>query len=96
MPLLTPTQTYFLRENLKLRLLSARLALLAHDEKSFKADLKAAGEWVARYYDVNDKAAANVMATLRQLHDTEISIELPDLAGSLETVRDYRLTRERR
>ena len=51
MPLLTPTQTYFLRENLKLRLLSARLALLAHDEKSFKADLKAARDWVARYYD---------------------------------------------
>ena len=41
MPLLTPGQAYFLRENLKLRLLGARLALLAHDEKSFKADLKA-------------------------------------------------------
>ena len=41
-PLLTPAQTYFLRENLKLRLLGARLALLAHDEKSFKSDLKAA------------------------------------------------------
>jgi len=96
MPLLAPTQTYFLRENLKLRLLSARLALLAHDEKSFKADLKAAGEWLTRYYDLHDRAAANVVATVRQLHDTQISIELPDLAASLETVRNYRLTRERR
>ena len=96
MPLLTPTQAYFLRENLKLRLLSARLALLAHDEKSFKADLKAAREWLTRYYDLRDKTAANVAATVRQLHDSQIGIELPDLAESLEAVRNYRLTRERR
>lgn len=94
--LLTPSQTYFLRENLKLRLLGARLALLAHDEKSFKADLKAAREWLARYYDARDKAVANAAAAVRQLHDSQISIELPDISASLDTVRNYRLTRERR
>ena len=94
--LLTPSQTYFLRENLKLRLLGARLALLAHDEKSFKADLKAAREWLARYYDARDKAVANAAAAVRQLHDSPISIQLPDIAASLDTVRNYRLTRERR
>jgi uroporphyrin-3 C-methyltransferase len=94
--LLTPSQTYFLRENLKLRLLGARLALLAHDEKSFKADLKAALEWLARYYDARDKTVANAAAAVRQLHDSQISIELPDIAASLDTVRNYRLTRERR
>ncbi|MEJ1958113.1 MAG: uroporphyrinogen-III C-methyltransferase [Nitrosomonadales bacterium] len=36
MPLLSPTQTFFLRENLKLRLLSARLALLARDRNQFQ------------------------------------------------------------
>jgi uroporphyrin-3 C-methyltransferase len=94
--LLPPSQAYFLRENLKLRLLGARLALLAHDEKSFKADLKAAREWLARYYDVRDKAVANAAAAVRQLHDSQISIELPDIAASLDNVRNYRLTRERR
>ncbi len=94
--LLTPSQAYFLRENLKLRLLGARLALLAHDEKSFKADLKAAREWLARYYDARDKTVANAAAAVRQLHDSQISIELPDIAASLDTVRNYRLTRERR
>jgi len=39
-PLLSPTQAYFLRENLRLRLLSARIALLRHDEVTYKADLK--------------------------------------------------------
>jgi len=96
MPLLAPTQTYFLRENLKLRLLGARLALLAHDEKSFKADLKAARDWLTRYYDTRNNAVANAVAAVRQLHDSQISIELPDVAASLDAVRNYRLTRERR
>ena len=96
MPLLAPTQTYFLRENLKLRLLGARLALLAHDEKSFKADLKAARDWLTRYYDTRNNAVANAVAAVRQLHDSRISIELPDVAASLDAVRNYRLTRERR
>ena len=94
-PLLTPGQTYFLRENLKLRLLGARLALLAHDEKSFKADLKAARDWLARYYDARDKTVANAVTAVRQLHDSQVSIEVPDVAPSLDAVRNYRLTRER-
>ena len=95
-PLLTPTQAYFLRENLKLRLLSARLALLAHDERSFKDDLRAARDWLTRYYDLRDKTAANVFNAVRQLNDSRVNIELPDIAASLEAVRNYRLTRERR
>jgi uroporphyrin-3 C-methyltransferase len=94
-PLLTPGQTYFLRENLKLRLLGARLALLAHDEKSFKADLKAAREWLVRYYDGRNPAVVNAIAAVRQLNDSQISIEVPDVAASLDAVRNYRLVRER-
>jgi uroporphyrin-3 C-methyltransferase len=94
-PLLTPGQTYFLRENLKLRLLGARLALLAHDEKSFKTDLKAAREWLGRYYDSRDKAVANAVSAVRQLHDSQVSIEVPDVTPSLDAVRNHRLTRER-
>jgi uroporphyrin-3 C-methyltransferase len=95
LPLLTPAQTYFLRENLKLRLLGARLALLAHDEKSFKADLRAAREWLVRYYDGRDKGVVNALAAVRQLHDSQISVEVPDLAASLDAVRNHRLLRER-
>ena len=96
MPLLAPAQIYFLRENLKLRLLGARLALLSRDEKSFKADLGAARDWLARYYDPRDKAVVNAVGVLRQLSASQIGIELPDVAASLDAVRNYRLTRERR
>lgn len=95
LPLLAPAQSYFLRENFKLRLLGARLALLGRDEKSFRADLRAARDWLTRYYDARDKAVANAVAALNQLYDSQIGIELPDVTASLDAVRNYRLTRER-
>ena len=50
-PLLPPNQEFFLRENLKLSLLSARLALLSRDEVSFRQELKNTQLWTARYFD---------------------------------------------
>jgi uroporphyrin-III C-methyltransferase len=94
-PLMTPAQTYFLRENLRLRLLGARLALLAHDEAGFRADLKAAAEWLARYYDASDKSVAQAQAALAQLAQSEVSVDLPDISASLEAARGIRFVRER-
>ena len=95
MPLLAPAQTYFLRENLRLRLLSARLALQARDQASYRADLRAARDWISRYYDTRDKATAAALATLRQLHDSEISIELPAISASLDAARNFLLSRDK-
>jgi uroporphyrin-3 C-methyltransferase len=95
MPILTPNQSYFLRENLKLRLLSARLSLLSRDERSFRGDLKASGDWIARYFDTRDKTVASALATIQQLNDSQINIELPSASASLDAVRNYRLSRER-
>lgn len=93
--LLSPSQAYFLRENLKLRLLSARHALLARDEASFKADIKASLDWINRYYDVKSKPVANALQALRQLHESEIGIQLPGISASLDAVRNYRVSRDR-
>lgn len=93
-PLLAPEQAFFLRENVKLRLLGARLALIARDEISYKADLTAATEWLTRYYDVNSKPVAGAIETLDQLAQSDIRIELPNVGASLEAVRKYRLMRE--
>jgi len=95
LPLLSPTQTFFLRENLKLRLLSARLALLARDETSYKHDLQAGQEWVTRYFDTKSADGALAATTLQTLRASNISIELPDVSASLEAVRNYRVTREK-
>jgi uroporphyrin-3 C-methyltransferase len=94
-PLLAPSQGFFLRENLKLRLVGARLALLTRDQASYKGDLEAARNWLARYYQTGDRGVANALATLRTLHESDISIELPDISATLDALRDYRATRER-
>lgn len=94
-PLLPPSQAYFVRENLKLHLLTARIALLQRDEASYKADLKAARESLSRYFDVDDKATQAALTTLRQLANSPISIELPDISSSLDALRNYKLTHER-
>jgi uroporphyrin-III C-methyltransferase len=94
-PLLSPEQAFFLRENLKLRLLGARLALLARDETSFKTDLGAASDWLQRYYDTGSKPVAAVLSTVKQLAQSEVGIELPDISASLDAARNLRIVRER-
>jgi uroporphyrin-3 C-methyltransferase len=95
LPLLAPTQTFFLRENLKLRLLSARMALLSRDEVSFHRDLKASQDWIKRYFDAKSSEGAQAIGTLQKLAASNIAIELPDISGSLEAVRNYRASHER-
>ncbi len=94
-PLLAPSQAYFLRENLKLRLLNARLALAMRDEAGFREDLRVAQNWVNRYFDARPKAAAAFVAQLKQLGTTSFTFELPTLADSLEAVRSFKARRER-
>ncbi|MDQ3186209.1 MAG: uroporphyrinogen-III C-methyltransferase [Pseudomonadota bacterium] len=93
--LLSPSQAYFLRENLKLRLLSARHALLARDGASFKIDLNAALDWINRYYDNKSESVVNMLEALHQLKDSEVGIEMPRISASLDAVRNYRLARDR-
>jgi uroporphyrin-III C-methyltransferase len=86
-PLITPQQSFFLRENLRLRLLSARLALLSHDPPSFKADLQAASGWIRQYFDKQNRPVQSTLATLAQLSVIAMPGEIPDLTASLEAVR---------
>ncbi len=95
MPLLSPTQTFFLRENLKLRLLSARMALLSRDEVSFRRDVKTAQEWIKRYFDAKSGEGLQAIGALQKLAAANIAIDLPDISASLEAVRNYRASHER-
>jgi uroporphyrin-3 C-methyltransferase len=95
-PLLTPPQQYFLRENLKLRLLAARFDLLFRDQANFRADLGAADAWLRKYYDARAKNVQSVLALVKELRSTDMTIELPALAGSLDAVRVLQIQREKR
>jgi len=94
-PLVLPQQAYFLRENLRLRLLSARVALLSHDDRAFKSDVTAAGAWVKRYFDTRQKSVQSLAANLSQLAATPMPAEVPDVSASLNALRTVKASRER-
>ena len=87
--LLSPSQGYFARENVKLRLLNARLALLSRSEAPFRSDMIAAQDEIARYFDTRAKQTQTVQALLRQIQNSNVSIEMPSLAESLNAVRNF-------
>jgi uroporphyrin-3 C-methyltransferase/uroporphyrinogen III methyltransferase/synthase len=88
--LLSPTQAYYARENLKLRLLNARLALLSRNEPAFRSDLLAAQDAIAKYFDTRARPTQTAQALLKQVQASNLSIEMPTLAESLNAVRNYK------
>jgi uroporphyrin-3 C-methyltransferase len=94
-PLLLPQEQFFLRENLKLRLLSARFALLFRDQANFRADLAAADAWLVKYFDARSRQVQAMQTLLKQLKATDMSTELPGLAASLDAVRVLQIARDK-
>lgn len=90
-PLLAPDQIFFLRENLRLRLLSGRIALLQRDQVSYVQDLSAARDWVERYFDGEDQRTTHMLDEIRQMLESKVDIHVPDVSGSLDAVRNYKL-----
>ena len=94
--LLAPGQDFFLRENLKLRLLNARLALLSRDHATFRNELKVAQEWLARHFLKDDKAVQSALATLQLMAVAPLNAELPNLNDSQAALRNLRSGKEKR
>jgi uroporphyrin-III C-methyltransferase len=93
--LYSPTQNYFLRENLKLHLLSARLALLSRDEKSFRADIKVAQDMLAKYYDTQSVPVIAALDTLKYLSENVMDIAMPEISSSVDSIKRVRIVREK-
>ena len=94
--LLRPDQALMLRENLKLRLLNARLALLSRDPWTFRNELKTAQDWIERYFRRDEKAVQAALAALKQLAATDIAIEYPNLNDSLSALQTLKSGRSRK
>ncbi|MGF6768882.1 uroporphyrinogen III methyltransferase/synthase [Paraburkholderia sp. GAS199] len=88
--LVTPDQGYFVRENLKMRLLSARLALLSRNQTTLKSDLHAADAALTRYFDNTSKKTQTVLDLVRQVDAGSAAVDVPNLNNSLQAVNQYR------
>jgi uroporphyrin-3 C-methyltransferase len=85
--LLAPAQSTYLRENLKIRLLTARLALLARDGRTFGADVAQARGWIERFFDLRDERVQQALTELRALEGMPVRVDAPELTESLTALR---------
>jgi len=91
--LLSNEQGKLVRSQLKLRLLGARLALLARNDRLYQADVDSAQTLLALYFDGRHAGVAGAATTLRQLRSTALSPEVPTLADCQAAVRAARARR---
>ena len=81
--LLAPEQSYFLRENIKLKLLNARLALLSRQTGAARSDLASVQTSLQRYFDGSSRKTQAAMTALQQVQAQLRSGELPRLDETL-------------
>jgi len=86
-PMLPPDREYFLRENLRLQLAAARLALLRNDPAQYRAALQTSLDWLNRYFDRQAAAVGQLLGQLQEIASIDITPALPDVSASLRLLR---------
>ncbi len=81
--LLAPEQAFFLRENVKLKLLNARLSLLARQTDLARSDLASATDALQRYFDAGARRTQAAAGVLQQLQVQVRSVDLPRIDETL-------------
>jgi len=91
--LFDPELRYFLRQNLKLELASARLAVLRRDRANLEASAGLIKRLFEAYYDENDAGVKSIKARLDEAVTLELKPQLPNISGSLDVIRRQRADR---
>jgi uroporphyrin-3 C-methyltransferase len=75
--LLAPEQGYFVRANLRLRLLNARLSLLSRQFDTAQSDLRDAQSMLERYFDRNARRVGTAIELIKQVAAQARQVRLP-------------------
>jgi uroporphyrin-3 C-methyltransferase len=81
--LLSPEQSFFVRENFKLKILNARLGLLSRQTDAARADLVAASNSLTRYFDAGSRKTQTAQVALQQLQSQMRTLEVPRVDETL-------------
>lgn len=84
---LTAEQSYFIGQNLRLQLESARLSLLHQDSKNLGAAISVAQDWLNRYYDKNAKEVLDLQKFLTDLNNIKFIQEFPTISVTLQQLQ---------
>ncbi len=86
-PLLAPEQIYYLRQNLRLMLEQAELALLDRNQALYERSLDKASHWIRQYFLTNDGVTKAMLASLEQLGQQRIDPPLPQTGEALRVLK---------
>lgn len=81
--MLSPEQSFFVRENYKLKLLNARLGLLARQLESARADIAASANSLNKYFDPASRKTQSAANLLYQIQNQMRTMELPRVDDTL-------------
>lgn len=93
--LLAPEHAFFLRENLKLRLLSARIALLQRDERVFHEEVRQCLAWITRFFDARSKAVQEAQGKLERLAEARLNVDMPSLTETFNALSALKQRQEK-
>jgi uroporphyrin-3 C-methyltransferase len=85
--MLPPEQRFFLGQNLRLQLESARLALLRRDQQLYDGAIRSANAWLKEFFEQKDPGTAAIQRELQQLADVKVRMPMPDVSGALAVLR---------
>lgn len=88
--LMSPDQATRFRENLRLRIMTAQLALMMRQPKVWEAETDALVKAVESRYDQKSQQARQALKLARQMADTVIDLKLPTVTNSLQAVEALR------
>ncbi len=88
-PLLPPTERAFLRQNLRLKLEAAKIALLRRDTRLFRDSVNTASQWIKTYFDAQAPATLSTLEALNRYAGMELNPPLPDVSGSLQVLNEW-------
>lgn len=81
-----PNQEIYLRENIRLRLQIAILAIPRQQNELYKQSLEAVSAWIRSYFDVNNDNVKNFLKELDDLADQSIYLDVPESLQSVNVI----------
>lgn len=86
-PMLSPEQSFYLKQNLRLILEQAQLALLKKNQPLYRGNLSKASKWITTYFPMHETRVQVIHEQLNSLENKNIDPELPEISGSLNQLK---------
>ena len=87
--LLAPNQDIYLRENIRLRLQLAIMAVPRQQNELYKQSLEAVASWIRSYFDTNAEATQSFLKSVDELSEVSIYVDVPSQLQSLSMLDKY-------